>query len=501
MEYQEVHQNQRMVRPIDLLTITLAYVASQVFFRAAGWRFDHSLIYFTMHLLDPELLRTRLLESVWYMHMQPPIFNLFTGWGLKLFPQAYPTFFSGVFLMLGLGMSWAMYWLARSLGVGRKLALGAIVLYVIGPADMFFRNWYFYSYPVMAMLVFSAGLLYKYLSTGQRNWGWAFFGMLTMIMLTRYSYHFVWFLALTAGLFLLLQNHRRQIVRMALVPALICIFWMAKNYYLFGTFSMSSWLGWSLSKVTSSFLTPDELDSLEAEGKVSSLARIWPGNRFEFYEDFLRKTGQLYHPAPALQQRVRSTAEMMNFNVRNFNNIDYLVISRQYTLDSLAVIRHRPAAYFRGLRRSATLFFLPVRLIYDEEPDDTITAYHRFWTLLGGSWGQPAGVDMSVLRDLSVTGPQVCLLVVLFFILAPAVFVSDLLRKKGLARLGTARLVTVGFMLFNLLYVSATGILLDFGENNRFRSEIVPLSVVLAAVMLQRFADGRNRGSLTGRRN
>jgi len=91
MNTQDNFPNPAKVRSVDLLIILLVYIASQAFYWAAGWKFDHSLLYFTMHLLDPELLRTRLLESLWYMHMQPPLFNLFTGWGLKLFPQTYAT--------------------------------------------------------------------------------------------------------------------------------------------------------------------------------------------------------------------------------------------------------------------------------------------------------------------------------------------------------------------------------------------------------------------------
>jgi hypothetical protein len=32
-----------------------------------------------MQLIDPELLKTDLLTSLWYLREQPPFFNLFVG--------------------------------------------------------------------------------------------------------------------------------------------------------------------------------------------------------------------------------------------------------------------------------------------------------------------------------------------------------------------------------------------------------------------------------------
>ena len=476
-------------RPVsrpDLMVISGAYLASQVFFWVAGGKFDVSLIFTWMHFLDPDLMRTRLLESLWYTHIQPPLFNLFTAFGLRLFPISFAVFFAAVFILLGLVMAWVMYWLSRSLGVAKWLAMTATILYVTGPADMYFRNWYLYTYPVMAMLIFSAGLLFAYLSTGRPIWGWSFFGLLGVIMMTRYSFHFIWFAAIAAGLFIMLKTRRRQIAVMVAFPALICLIWLSKNYYLFSSFSMTSWFGYNISNITILFLTPDEADALEAEGKISPLSRVSSvasGRHLHLYEDYLQEVGHRWHPAPVLHQMFNSTGMI------NYNHVDYIPVTRQIARDSLAVIRYHPKAYLRGLKRSSMFFFWSTLPTISASTERSILLnYHWVWMLLGGSIGVPPSAEYHP-YDISRAARQVCWLLVIFYILAPAVFIHDLIRGRGLARLDHARLLTIGFLLFNLLYVSTVGILVDCGENNRFRAEIVPLTVVLAAVILQRIIE------------
>jgi hypothetical protein len=57
----------------------VSFGASRAAAYAAGVRFDSSPLAFCWQLVDPDLLRTRLLESLFYLHGQPPLFNLYLG--------------------------------------------------------------------------------------------------------------------------------------------------------------------------------------------------------------------------------------------------------------------------------------------------------------------------------------------------------------------------------------------------------------------------------------
>jgi len=72
-------------------TLLLAlFVVSRIVYYLLGVRFDARPILNFFQFIDPELLKHRLLESLYYLHVQPPGFNLYTGIVLKLFPDAYP---------------------------------------------------------------------------------------------------------------------------------------------------------------------------------------------------------------------------------------------------------------------------------------------------------------------------------------------------------------------------------------------------------------------------
>ena len=67
---------------------------SRVIFFFCGVRYNANLLFQGWQFLDVELLKHRLLESLYYQHSQPPLFNLFLGLVLKAAPENYvPRFF------------------------------------------------------------------------------------------------------------------------------------------------------------------------------------------------------------------------------------------------------------------------------------------------------------------------------------------------------------------------------------------------------------------------
>jgi hypothetical protein len=64
-------------------------------------RFDAEALRWLPHYLDPQLLRTDLLQSVFYLHSRPPVFNLFLAGLVKLFPGHVEAAGRAVYLALG----------------------------------------------------------------------------------------------------------------------------------------------------------------------------------------------------------------------------------------------------------------------------------------------------------------------------------------------------------------------------------------------------------------
>src|SRR5580658_543113 len=58
-------------------------LGSRAVARISGLRFDATALDWGWQQLDTRLLKERLFESLFYLHAQPPLFNLFLGLVLK----------------------------------------------------------------------------------------------------------------------------------------------------------------------------------------------------------------------------------------------------------------------------------------------------------------------------------------------------------------------------------------------------------------------------------
>src|SRR5262245_5868777 len=164
----------------EIALVVLAFAASRLLCRAAGVWFNTQTLVFYWQFLDPELLRSRLAESVWHLHSQPPLFNLFLGAVLKL-PAAWQRpAFQGAFLLLGLGLGLALLHLLARLGAGRGWRVGLTLFFLLSPACVLYENHLFYTYPLTAALAASGLALHRFLSS--RRWldGLAFFSLLAV---------------------------------------------------------------------------------------------------------------------------------------------------------------------------------------------------------------------------------------------------------------------------------------------------------------------------------
>ncbi len=96
------------MRRADYAIVVALFVLSHALYGLLGVQFDSSTLLPYMQFIDPPLLRERLLESLWYYHAHPPLLNLFTGVGLKLFGEHADVYFVVCFHALGLALALAV---------------------------------------------------------------------------------------------------------------------------------------------------------------------------------------------------------------------------------------------------------------------------------------------------------------------------------------------------------------------------------------------------------
>jgi len=117
-----------------LPALIVIFLISRIGYYAAGVRFDASPLSWFFQYIDPELLRTHFWQSLWYLHSQPPMFNLFLGTALNLFPGYETAVFALCYLVFGLAFTVTLFRLLRGFGVSDIVSGAATAVYVASPA-------------------------------------------------------------------------------------------------------------------------------------------------------------------------------------------------------------------------------------------------------------------------------------------------------------------------------------------------------------------------------
>jgi len=462
----------------DLWIIIGLFASSRALYAWLGLEFDASPLSGYMQFIDVELLKTRLLESLWYYHANPPLLNLLAGVGLKLFGGHAGSFFSVVFHVLGLLTAICVYALALRLSSMRTAAIVATGLLVFSPSFVLYENWLMYSFPAAALLTLSAWALCRYVDTRRTRWCVIFFAVLAMLLLTRSVFHLAWMVLITVLLVLSSSPYRKQVLLAAAAPLLVVTLWYGKNYYYFGTFSSSTWMGLGLSNISTLVATREELQPLVDDGRLTPWALVSRYDQMNqlFTAEQLPETG-----IPVLDQMRKSTGAY------NFNNRHIVAVNRYYTHDALVVMRTYPYSYVVGLMISNRLFFSPtnMNLYFSEQNRAAAQPMERIFNpLLYAVSAVPKlleqphfGFTKTGFLEVN-TSP---LLILLWVVVLGYGYVQARPVMLGRDCADRSRAIVIGFITVTALYLYVVGTTLELAENYRYRFLIEPLFFVLTA--------------------
>jgi hypothetical protein len=472
--------------PAPLAVLVAGFLASRLVFDLVGVRFLHGGLPRFFQYIEPELLRERLLESVFYLHSQPPLFNLFLGVGLKLAPDDYALLFRIAFHAAGLVLVVALYRLLVAFRFSPWAATAVALLGGTAPAVVLTESWLFYDHVVAALLVVSVLAFHAYAARPSFARASAFFGLAAVLVLTRSVFQLVW-LGFALALALVVVRTRRTTLLAAALPLVLVVGVYAKNAVVFGTFSTSSWYGLSLARTVLPNVEIDERRRLVREGTLSPLALRWPYSPLSTLPRDLVATEPT--GVPVLDRETKASG------ATNFNHLAYVRLSARYADDALTVVRREPAAYLRGVALGAGRFF-------DAGTDDPgfrenareLGGWARAYEQLFARIALPSGVRVSA----------VMLLYALAIGYAAALLVAALCRDRRLPR----ETATLAYALGTVLYIVALWVATDNGETFRARMLTEPLVLFLLLPLAVRAAlglrmtgpaDERDAGSRHGR--
>lgn len=446
----------------------VAFAISRVWLVLAGVRFDTTTLPYFWQFVDPALLRHDLLRSVWYLHSQPPLYNLWLGFNLKLFRTQFAGAVHLEYLAMGVAMAVILFILLERITGSVIWGAAVAALFALSPAVLLYENWLFYEYPVAFMLLVAAVALDQYVRRRSNAWAVVFFTSDLLIVFTRSTFQLPWLVLVVALTVWLMPDARRTILLLGCTALILVSLLSVKNYIEFGTPLSSSWSGMNLAQVAFADLSPTTRRALVADRTLTSISAVPPFSPLNRYGQAFRDTR--HTGVPALDAPTKTSG------ARNLNNIAYIRISRRYLDDSLRLIWARPDIYLHGVADGLKLFATPSA---DLEYLDRSRAKIRHWNGL---------FDRLVFLRLpppvrTYLGIVVAYLVAMAYGLL--LFVRRIRKGRDRRDPATALLLFAWCTTAYITIVSAFG---EVSENQRLRFCLDPLVVLLVAAAIRRLA-------------
>jgi len=445
--------------------VVVVFTTSELLGRALGIRFASETLGTLYQYLDPAILEDDLARGLYYLHAQPPLFNLGLGLVLKLFPDSFLPVFSMLMGASALALLLAMAWLMRRLGAPDWIAGVVVLLFALSPNFLVYRNWLFYTLPVALMLVAGAMALLLYLESGRKLALGSVAAATGAVMMTRSLFHPLWLVLVVAAVLPFLARRERRRLTIAFVaPLLVVSLLFLKNQLLVGSFTGSTWLGLSLTKRWP--LSQEEVTKLKGSGVIPP---YWQRRPFQEPDElavhgFFEDDGPAVHPA--LDAAYKTNGEP------NFNHRDYVAISDALLEGDIRLIRRFPGRYVERTATALLLFLQPGPNSVHFLVDYDFARVHRYRDLLTRYLFLGGGVE----RPIRMLDPSPNLLLLIFPALLGVGAWSVLCGPAEHRALHAYMLVTV-------LWVTAVSNLVEIGENDRMRWEIEPFLAIWVATL------------------
>lgn len=439
------------------------FLFSRLLYWQMGIRFYGTTIDWYFQYLDLPILQSELIEGCYYLHSQPPLFNVFLGIILKVFPNCSQQAFQVCFMICGFVLYWAMFKSLTHLTSFKTAIIGSTV-FIISPQVIIYENWLFYPYPVCTLLVIALYCLVKYNVTQRTIFIVSFFTIIGCICLIRSSFHLAYFLGCMLIMYKIIVAKRQSVGYICLVIITIILSLYIKNAVLFGVFGSSSLMGMNLWKIAGKYISKEELEQVKGSEKIPlfvSLKSPFQESDGLYPKEFWRVPSP-FDEIGALKEKAKISG------AKNFNYYGYIDISRGYMEASRVVIMKFPYKYVAGVVSAWILYLEPsIEYPHMKENLERIEpllrwrrmAYQHSMIKLDSVFKDAFGVVSDVPFKIS-TIP----LVMLGSILCAGIW---LIRTKT-SYYGKG---AIGFCVFSILYVAVLGNAVELGENFRFRFE------------------------------
>jgi hypothetical protein len=461
-------------REWHLPALLVLFVAARLFALAAGvvptaqhpdhWQFQ-----------NPQILRDDLVAGVWYMHSQPPLWNLLYGVSLKLFGDAallYATAIASNALSTVL-----IYRLIITLSGASGVAFVTAAIFAVMPAALLYENFPLSTSFVAAMVLLATWGALELNGPQRRAAFLGFVLAMWTLTMSRATFHIA-VVPLACALACLpwrgawLRRFLPLLAASISLPLLV----YAKNWVLFDSFAASSWGPMNLARmVTVDVPRPAMLEAMQ-RGGCDPIVQLGAFAWTEAYRPYVRDDAKFV----AASRRLEEARPYL----RDYNSLEILTAAGRFSKAVPCMIATAPELYLENVRRAVRVF---------------LSASHHYVYLGSGHEGPPKdGDNVDRLRPYIKVfdralwlpiggGPAKSNAPSLLVVLVVAGWLTAWLFARGWMSWRTeqdavrSRAFVIGSLFFA---VELATCLIEVLENNRFRHEVEPLMFVFAAVSL-----------------
>ena len=454
-----------------------AWFAVYVLACLTGQRFNTDYLNYGWQLIPWDVLSTDPLRSVFYLHIQPPLWNLFLGTTAWLSPFSDRVTLQVLMALIGFAVAWLAAVLGQRLGLSRRVAVIVALIATLHPEVL--KGAFEPTYELATAALLLAVLIAVSDLTRKENVLRSLVilaSAVTVTALTRSLYHPVWALVIVIfGLWLMRHRINWKLTILVLsIPVILMGGWMAKNQVLFGHPTMSSWFGMNLQRAVIPVLPEDDLDEMYAKGQISEIAMIGPFGKYELYENVFEDC------VPTRSHR--SLAEPMRTTDQwspNFNFECFLPLYDQAGKDAIAVIKEHPEAWLEG-RLWSLRTTIAVSPIPSESKSEVMTGLDRVFSMarldFGGvlstkGWGTPIYGQLEAHADFG-------LMLIPMYLTIGWIGLWQILQRLRRKQLSAASTIYVVGS-FTVAFTVIVGAIAELGEQSRFRTMIDPIVTVM----------------------
>jgi hypothetical protein len=475
-----------------IAAIAFIFIASRLCAYLIGLRYPSDELAHSWQLLDLNILRYHLMRGVFYLHAQPPLFNVLSGIAEKVGGSQFGNIIFGLQLCLGLGAAIAVYLLLTRLRVAPVFSLFVALILLLNPAAIMFEFDPLYTQLVYSLNCFIALAAVCYIQDRSRLTLWCLIGLMVSLTLIRSSYQPVWLALIFGVLFLGLPGRRRHIVMAGITGMLLTLIWPAKNWVVFHHFVSSTWAPFSMAKHWKYPADQKRIEPWVEQGRVPTFAPrpSESGSTEKKFPAWLEQQWPANHAGvPELDNVAKDDGWT------NWNSLSLLRMHDAEAKDVDFLLRHDPKSYALNVARGLAIYFEPSTIYFKGVAGESLEQYEKMATmdrvishLCCNIFGLPPEA-YGPLQPQKLRLKNFCIGALAVYGIALACLLSFM--SSSFWTKGHERRLAAAVMLTTVVYSFLLTSLVEVGENMRFRFETHALVLMIAAIFLQQCWDRR----------